>query len=171
MTKGGKTSRKRSGFEGGPRFVVDAMLGSLARKLRIFGFDAIYYRDGPDSKLERMAEREGRVLVTSDRLLASDAKSKKLGVFLIQGSDDQARLRSLVRQARSASLELDPGRSRCAACNSELADAKKAEVASRLPASVARRHRLYYLCLDCGKIYWKGGHWSKLRRLSRILNE
>ncbi len=43
----------------GPRFVADAMLGSLARKLRIFGFDTLYFREGPDLELELHRARRG----------------------------------------------------------------------------------------------------------------
>ncbi|RPJ50546.1 MAG: hypothetical protein EHJ95_06850, partial [Methanobacteriota archaeon] len=32
-----------------PRFLVDAMLGDIARKLRIFGFDTLYMKDTSDS--------------------------------------------------------------------------------------------------------------------------
>jgi uncharacterized protein len=142
------------------------MLGSLARKLRIFGFDAVYFRDGPDAELELMAEKDRRVILTSDRRLATDAQSKGLDVLHIQGSNDLARLRSLVQQASIASIELEPGGSRCAACNGELRAAKRTEMTHRLPEAVARRHRLYYLCLDCDKAYWKGGHWPRLRRLA-----
>ncbi len=49
-----------------PRFVADAMLGSLARKLRIFGFDTLYFKDGGDSELLKLAKSEGRILLTSD---------------------------------------------------------------------------------------------------------
>ena len=46
------------------------MLGSLARKLRIFGYDTLYFREGSDAELERVAIAEDRVIVTADRGLA-----------------------------------------------------------------------------------------------------
>ena len=55
-----------------PRFLCDAMLGSLARWLRFFGFDAAYMDPSTDDR--RLAERastEDRWLLTRDRELAS----------------------------------------------------------------------------------------------------
>ena len=38
-----------------PRLLVDAMLGRLARWLRLMGYDAAYYRAGSDEELARLA--------------------------------------------------------------------------------------------------------------------
>ena len=66
-----------------PRFVADAMLGSLARKLRIFGFDTLYFKEGDDTALERLARKEGRIIITSDRLLSRDAERLGLRSVLV----------------------------------------------------------------------------------------
>jgi hypothetical protein len=52
------------------RFVVDTMLGRLARWLRAMGFDTLYPGQVEDHRLLHLAHAEDRVLVTRDRRLA-----------------------------------------------------------------------------------------------------
>jgi len=152
------------------RFVADAMLGSLARKLRIFGFDTVYFREGPDSELLKLAKAEGRVVLTSDRALAAGAIRRDVTALLIEGRSERARLASLEEGARRASLVLAAGASRCALCNTALVPLARLNVEGDLPTTVTRRHRIYHRCNECDKLYWKGGHWRKLKRLSSILS-
>jgi uncharacterized protein with PIN domain len=49
-----------------PQFACDAMLGGLARWLRAAGYDAWWRADIGDWDLVRLAQREGRLLLTSD---------------------------------------------------------------------------------------------------------
>lgn len=157
-------------MSGPTKFVADAMLGSLARKLRIFGFDTTYFKDGPDSELERIAEKESRIIVTSDRSLASHANLKGIVALPVSGRSDAARIRSLLGEARSASLVLSPGGPRCAVCNSALETMSKEAAKRLLPATVVGRHRLYFWCASCKKAYWRGRHWSRLSRLSALIS-
>jgi len=62
-----------------PTFLIDGMLGSLNRWLRICGFDAKYIQNAPDEELLDMAKREGRALLTRDRLLYRKALRVRLG--------------------------------------------------------------------------------------------
>ena len=60
------------------RFVVDGMLGSLARWQRILGYDTDYVNQRDDPELVRIARAENRVLLTRDRgplLLETDDPS------------------------------------------------------------------------------------------------
>ena len=49
-----------------PHFIADAMLGRLARWLRLLGFDTLYYPDIGDRDLLRLSLQEGRVILTRD---------------------------------------------------------------------------------------------------------
>ncbi len=153
----------------GPKFIADAMLGSLARKLRIFGFDTVYFREGPDSDLERIARSEGRVILTSDRALLEHSRRRGLRALCVTGKSERARIERLREEARAAGTELNPGAPRCALCNRVLARVARAEVEADLPSSIARRHRLYFRCTGCDKLYWRGRHWSRLRGLSSLM--
>src|ERR1700726_4335696 len=48
------------------QFACDAMLGGLARWLRAAGYDASWQANIDDWDLIRLAQREGRILLTSD---------------------------------------------------------------------------------------------------------
>ena len=153
------------------KFVADAMLGSLARKLRIFGFDTLYFRDGPDSELLRIAAAENRVILTGDRAVIERSDRQHLSALRVSGRSERQRLESLVVQARARSMSLVPGEPRCALCNGVLERLAKSEVSDGVPDSVTRRHRLYFRCVVCGKSYWRGGHWRRLRRLASIVRQ
>jgi uncharacterized protein len=153
------------------RFVADAMLGSFARKLRVLGFDTIYYKTGSDDGIVRVAASDDRIILTADRQLASRTSSDRIRAFLVSGRNDGARLRDLKTKAKANGLTLEKGDPLCSVCNGELAEVTKLEVAGRVPRSVESRHRLFYQCRDCGKTYWKGSHWKKLRSFERLLRE
>ncbi len=148
------------------------MLGSLARKLRIFGFDTLYFKAGADAELEALAKREARTLLTSDKPLFVHARSKGIRSFLVEGGSDKERLVSVLQQA-GPEMELGLGgrrASRCAVCNGELEVISKKEAAdAKVPPKVLSRHRLFYRCTDCSRCFWHGGHWERLRRLAYSL--
>jgi len=152
------------------RFVADAMLGSLARKLRAFGFDTVYYRDGSDSDLLELAASEGRVILSSDRSLSERADARGTASLVITGSKESRRLVSLRMGAEAKGLVLRRGPPRCSLCNGDLRRTPGRQLVGDVPANVLGRHRLFYRCLDCGRIYWRGSHWKKLRWLERLLD-
>jgi len=53
-----------------PIFFVDAMLGNLATKLRLLGFDSLYSSSIEDDELLRVAKLENRVIISRDVQLA-----------------------------------------------------------------------------------------------------
>jgi uncharacterized protein with PIN domain len=152
------------------KFIADAMLGSLARKLRILGFDTKYHRSGSDHELEEIAINEGRVMLTSDRILWKKSHDELIPVLLITGKNDRERLIRLLEQASANSITLKQNEARCAVCNGELLKVRKEMLKNKLPDELLEKHRLYFTCKDCGKVYWRGRHWSRLRRLFIILN-
>jgi uncharacterized protein with PIN domain len=152
------------------KFVVDAMLGSLARKLRALGFDATYYHAGDDLGLLAAARIESRIILTSDRSLASYASSKGHRVILHKGKTDGMRISEIAEAASQWNLALVKGESLCSKCGGALEKLTKTEVLGLVPHSVSNRHRLFYRCLSCRQVYWRGSHWKKLRSLARRLS-
>ena len=60
--------------------------------------------------------------------------------------------------------------SRCAVCNGELEPLRRRDAAAlSVPPKALARHRLFYRCSVCSRLYWHGGHWERLRRLSYSL--
>ena len=97
------------------RFVADVMLGRLARWLRALGYDTLYYRDAPDSRLLGIALREARTLLTRDAGLA--ARAGPAG-RLVRAEGVDAQLREVVD---AFALRPPAPLSRCLECNGPLA--------------------------------------------------
>ncbi len=144
-----------------PRFVLDCHLGKLARHLRMAGFDCLYRNDYRDSELINAAIAEHRIILTRDIGLLKQ-RLVTHGYYVREtGSEEQ-----LCEVVRALQLQacLRPF-TRCRECNAELREAPKAEVLERLPSSVRGVYERFQLCPGCGRIYWEGTHYARLRRL------
>ena len=62
-------------------------------------------------------------------------------------------------------LELKEALTRCIECNSELESRIPAVVAERVPPYVRRTQSRYSECPECGRIYWAGTHWQRMREV------
>jgi uncharacterized protein with PIN domain len=59
--------------------------------------------------------------------------------------------------------------SRCLACNSKLQTTAKKDVFDQLEPLTKIYYEDFRRCLGCGKIYWGGSHFDKLRaRVEKI---
>lgn len=139
------------------------MLGTLARWLRILGYDTIFDPALDDHQLARLALAQDRVLLTRDRALA-----EKRGVrTLLIGSEQ---LDDQIRQVL-ADLQLEPEQSfsRCPVCNALLESIDREAAQNRVPAYVARTHTSFKHCPGCGRVYWRGSHWRQMdEHLARL---
>ncbi|MGC8839517.1 MAG: Mut7-C RNAse domain-containing protein, partial [Anaerolineae bacterium] len=77
-----------------PTFLLDGMLGRLARWLRILGYDAAFEPDLEDAQLVRRARAEGRILLTRDRDLA---RRRGVRVLLLEYECLEGQLQQLQR--------------------------------------------------------------------------
>ncbi len=138
-----------------PRFVADAMLGRLARWLRLLGWDVLYDPSLDDRELARLAAREGRILLSRDRGLLA-RRIVRQGLFV---RDDDVGLQ-LAQVLRDLELRPDPSRAwtRCSVCNTPTEAVPKPSVEGRVPAYTFATHDRFRRCPGCGKIYWAGTH-------------
>jgi len=143
------------------RFMADAMLGRLARWLRILGYDTAYEKIIPDEMLIERVLGENRWLLTRDGYLARRRVLR--GRHTLIASDD---LDDQLRQLRDElSLHLDLAeRSQflCADCNIALHPISAEEASALVPSFVARHYREFQRCDSCGRVYWPGTHWEAL---------
>jgi hypothetical protein len=139
-----------------PRFLCDAMLGRLARWLRVLGYDA-GYADLPDDALVELARAEGRVLLTRDTRLV---RRPDVGPHAFIRHD---RVQDQLRQV-AAAFDLQPGRAgtRCLRCNVALEALPRDAAAGRVPPYVWRTQQQFARCPACGRIYWRGTHWDHM---------
>ena len=144
-----------------PRFVLDAHLGKLARHLRMAGFDCLYRNDYRDSEIITAAVAEQRIVLTRDKGLLKQ-RLVTHGYFVRRTASEE-QLWEVVRALQLETL-LRPF-IRCRECNAELRGVPKAEVLGRLPEKVRAAYERFQLCPGCGRIYWEGTHYARLRRL------
>jgi uncharacterized protein with PIN domain len=138
------------------RFVADAMLGRLARWLRILGYDTLYDVSWDDASLVRLTRAEDRVLLTCDHELA-----KRSGVFIILLVS--AHLDEQLVQLQHE-LSIDCGKvSRCPMCNSLLQIISKEEAWDQVPIYAYICNTAFSHCLQCGRYYWPGSQWRRIQ--------
>jgi len=144
-----------------PAFVVDGMLGRLARWMRIFGYDTWYVRNLPDGELVDMHLRSGRILLTRDTGLVHRAGLGKHLLIVYDRWDDQ-----MQQVCRDLSLRVCRERcfTRCLRCNDLLEDAEPAAVRKTVPDYIAAVHRRFRRCPSCERVYWPGTHRSGMSR-------
>ncbi len=59
--------------------------------------------------------------------------------------------------------------SSCTRCNGVLQSVEKGEVKERLPPLTRKYYEVFWMCGDCGQIYWKGAHYQKMTALMKGL--
>ena len=143
------------------RFVLDGHLGTLARYLRLLGFDTLYRNDCDDAVLARLASGEGRILLTRDRGLLK-RRVVTHGYHLWE-TDPVRQVRAVLRRF-DLSGAVAPLR-RCLRCNGRLAAVEKAAIAARLPPATRASYAVFRVCQDCGQVYWQGAHDRGLQQL------
>ncbi|MFB6168638.1 MAG: Mut7-C RNAse domain-containing protein [Haloferacaceae archaeon] len=139
------------------RFLVDPTANRLVPYLRFCGHDAASAVERgieADDDLLAVARDEARTLVTRDADLARRAD----GIRVAQGALDD-RLRSL--RAAGVDLTLAERPSRCGQCNGSLSPLDPADPAPDYAPSGEAFER--WRCRDCGQVFWKGGHWDRVR--------
>ena len=150
-----------------PQFILDGMLGSLARWLRLFGFDTLYCDTQSDDEI--LDQIQDRVLISRDIELVTRARSRGLRAVNPGAGTIEKMLQSLQDELRVRFTD-DPSQSRCPQCNTPVRPVPKEEVKTDVPEGSFKRHNLFWRCTNptCQKVYWQGRHWIKIRR---ILNQ
>jgi uncharacterized protein len=147
-----------------PRFLLDVHLGTLARYLRLLGFDTAYDNHSGDDHLVARAAAEARTLLTRDRgilrrRLVTDAR-------LVRGTAPLEQLVDLVRRLRLGAW-IRPY-TRCTSCNGVLVPVRRADVATLVEPGTLRDYEKFGACTACGKVYWQGAHHARISGLIAV---
>ena len=147
------------------KFIVNGMLGGLARWLRMLGYETEYDPKMDDNNLLRLSIEQETVLLTRDEELHRRAAAKGIKSLLVQGEREEIRLAQIARNL-GISLEIDMAATRCPECGSELREISKEEASTTVPAASLKLYDRFWKCprIDCGKTYWVGSHWEKIRQ-------
>ena len=167
-------------------FLADAMLGSIARKLRIFGFDTIYIAHAHDDEILRIGIEQDRVILTADKeLFKRIVKVGARGVLVSGGANELEDLVHILTKNGITSVGMNGIGSRCSICNGPLEERTSDQVkkdddddgnngdviGGGVPDKVIACHNEFFQCTACGKIYWEGGHLKRIRALIRNLDD
>lgn len=154
-----------------PVFLVDAMLGNIAKKLRLLGYDSEYSSDCNDDDLILRAKNENRVLLTKDVLLQKKAKKQSISVFYVKNNTELEQLTQIFRNLRLSKVTISGSTSRCTNCNGKLEIVEKNKITNKVPEGVFEKIDNFWKCTNCNKIYWEGTHIERLQKFVDELNE
>ncbi len=143
------------------KFLADAMLGKLARWLRMLGHDVTYSVQFRDNELLELAKTECRVLLTKDLELYKRAISRGLDAFYVEGKTESSRLAEVAKRY-GLPLEIDMDKSHCPICNTPLKAASKEQLKDKLEPNTYTYYDKFWRCPNCGQIYWQGAHWGQI---------
>jgi uncharacterized protein with PIN domain len=132
------------------------MLGTLAKWLRILGYDTVYDPDLDDHQLVRLARAQDRVLLTRDRELAM---RRGVRVLSVKSEDLDDQVRQVLAELE---LETDQSFSRCPICNEPLQTLDREAARGRVPPYVAQTRKTLKSCPCCRRVYWRGSHWRRM---------
>ncbi len=158
------------------KFLVDAMLGKLARFLRIFGYDTVYANDlieyyniDPvlDTNLKEYAQSTNRTIITKDLPFY---KSIIDNAILLEGEGIYSYLNQL-KQKLKLQLNFSIQNARCSTCNSPLQEVTdKILIKNLVKSDTFLNYDEFFQCVNptCRKIFWNGPHIADINR--RIKN-
>jgi uncharacterized protein len=156
-------------------FLADAMLGSIARKLRFFGFDTLYIAHAHDNEILKMGIEQDRVILTADKeLFKRIVKVSARGVLVGGGTSELEDLADILTKSGIKSVDTNGIGSRCSICNGLLEERTSDQVKNGdegvVPNRAIARYNQFFQCTACGKVYWEGGHLERIRALARSLD-
>ncbi len=161
--------KKISHKNGKIKFIADSMLGNVARKLRLFGFDTIYYKNGDDEGL--LKNFRERILLTCDRELYKRCVNEGRDAIFVERPEDEVYALSDIFKELSLKPKLRAVR--CTVCNGKLRkmDEGEAKNSNDIPQKAKSRYKEFYVCTNCGKVYWFGSHWINITKFNKELND
>jgi uncharacterized protein with PIN domain len=145
-----------------PRFVCDGSLGGLSRWLRAAGYEAEWTADETAwQTLSRARSGGPRVLITTNSQVLDHFSALSHATIVLWVP---SYLRCVDQTAWiMRDLSLLPKTPRCMACGGRLVAVEKQSVSARIPPRTARWKESYTLCRGCGRLFWEGTHWERIR--------
>ncbi|MFW6129332.1 MAG: Mut7-C RNAse domain-containing protein [Candidatus Aminicenantaceae bacterium] len=150
------------------KFVVDCMLGKLAKWLKIFGFDTVYFKKIDDDKLLSIAKKENRVLLTRDNGLIE--KSRSIKSLFIESEDWSVQIEQVFDEFDLWKRSIPY--SRCIECNCELKYLSKKDAKNLVTPFVYEHAESFSICPVCHRVFWRGTHHKNMNvKIKKILSK
>mgnify|MGYP006302423045 FL=1 len=144
------------------KFLVDQMLGTLAKWLRLCGIDTFYAnQEISDDVLLEIAEKEHRILITRDKELFQRTQKKHIESMFTDAIDLSEQINLMFNSFPEALKQITP-LSRCSLCNHKVTEISKENIKENVPERIFHEHDQFWKCSHCHQIYWKGSHYEKI---------
>ena len=150
---------------------MDAMLGKLAKKLRLLGYDSLYSSSIEDDKILYLAKNENRIIITKDVELIHKAKKYQIPSIQITKNEEIEQFLQINEKANLGKCTISASNSRCPVCNGDLKYTEKNKISENVPTGVFESMNDFWTCNKCGKIYWEGTHIKNLQKFNAELND
>jgi len=151
-------------------FLADVMLKKAGRWLRILGFDCAFPESEDDDAILEQASNRGLVLLTKDEELIARARKAGIRVFGVTKVHNVKQVAEIMNAfCLKPPSTLTP--TKCASCNGLLRRAKKGEVSGKVHKNVLANRRAFWVCANCGHIFWKGSHWERIEDEFRLIRK
>lgn len=144
-----------------PKFVLDVHLGTLARYMRMFGFDVNYKNDFSDSKIIDISINEKRAILTRDLGILKQGRVTR--GYWVRNTKPVTQIEEIIERFH-LKKEIKEF-SRCIRCNTILKRIDKKKIINIIPPKVRACQNEFFFCYLCNKVYWKGTHYEKMSGL------
>ena len=141
-------------------FWCDAGLGGLARRLRAAGYQALWRADIDDDEVLREARKSSATLLTTDSLLMERRLLRDRIIPALWVPPTLKIPEQLALVFREFGLKV--GEPRCMKCGGELLRGDKEALRDQIPPKTYLWLDEYFVCADCGKLFWRGTHWQRI---------
>jgi len=157
--------------ENEPIFFVDAMLGNIAKKMRLMGYDSKYLADIGDDELITLAKKDKRIIISRDEDLIRKALKFGLEAIFVKNNQEIEQFREIIKKSNLKIFKINGDRARCPNCNSQTESVDKKNIQGKIPTKVLEYNDKFWECKICDKNFWEGTHIRNLQKFVGKLNE
>jgi uncharacterized protein with PIN domain len=124
----------------------------------MLGYDSVCYKSISFANRIRLAKKERRIYLTR-----SLKESKSKIDFSRRRIVSENVIEQLHELADFISYSENYLLTRCLDCNRELFPMDKMKIQHLIPPAIFQKHQDFKVCGKCGKIYWKGSHYQRMK--------
>jgi uncharacterized protein with PIN domain len=139
------------------KFICDAMLGKLAKYLRILGLNTLYIRN--TAMLEIFKDQSEPAL-----FLTRNKRTGWAGATVLVTCDKPMDQLREIKAAILPHVAGDRMMGRCIGCNTELVKIDKGDIEQFVPEFVFHAYETFKRCPSCKKVYWQGSHAANMAK-------
>ena len=139
------------------QFIIDTMLGKLAKWLRVMSYDAHYQSYYKDGELAQFI-KDGRVLLSRDRKVIKKYKNS----FFIKSDNVFNQLLEIRENGYIKKRDVICFL-RCLICNTLLEKIQLEKARERIPEYIYNQSDKHIkFCRSCGRYFWPGSHKKRM---------